>query len=103
MVAGPQEETFGQRYHLSISLPMPEPEFLRLLHRLKLSYELVGERGTTKEIPVPAHSPALDLSKIQRCFQIYGDPGRIRKSYRAYVDRGNRVIYIENTFSYPAL
>jgi hypothetical protein len=101
IVSGPREETFTERYRVSLSLPMSEQAFLKLLRRLKLSYEVVGERNTATEILIPLHSRSLDLSKIKRSYQIYGDVGRVGKKYRAYVDRDNRVVYIENAFSYP--
>jgi hypothetical protein len=95
IASGPREETFNQRYNLNISLPMPEKKFLDLLDHLKLSYE------PTSEVLVPLHSRNFDLSKIKRSYQIYGDTGRIGKKYRAYVDREDRVVYIENAFTYP--
>lgn len=98
IVAGPHEETFAERYHLSISLPMPERAFLDVLRRLTLSYELVGRSDTFNGILSPIHSHNLDLSKMQRCYQINGGGGKI---YRAYVDRDDRVVYIENSFIYP--
>ena len=92
IVAGTREKTFDENYKVKVRLPMPEKQFIALLKHLKLSYELFGE------VPTPLHSRSLDVSKVRRCYHVYGDA---RKKYRAYVDRDNRVIYIENAFTYP--
>ena len=103
IVAGPGEKTFAEKYGLNISLPMSETDFFALLDRLKLRYEKYGERGTDMELPPPWHSETLDLSRIQKSYQIYGNIDRARRvgeMYRAYVDKDHRVVYIENAFSY---
>lgn len=116
IVAGPREKTIAEKYDLKISLPMPETEFLALLHRLNLRYEKWGERGGPIEIGRPWHSDKLDLSQIERTYQIYGEPWSVPsratatpgdrtpgmgEAYVAYVDKHNRVVYIENSFNYP--
>lgn len=103
IVAGPGEKTFEEYYGVKVPLPMPEAEFLALLDRLKLPYELNGERGTQMIIPSPKHSKTVDASQMQKSYQIYGeiDPlHRSRAMFRAYVDEAGRVVYLENMFGY---
>jgi hypothetical protein len=103
IVAGPGEKTFEESQGVKVSLPIPEDNFLALLNRLKLPFEVIGERGTNAIVPHPWHSDTLDISKIQRAYQIYGKIDRAHQSremYRAYIDRGGRVVYIENMFGY---
>jgi hypothetical protein len=100
--AGPREQTFSERYGLNLTLPMDERAFLNTLDGLKLQYELYGERGSAREVPPSRHS-FLDLSKVLRCYQIYGDQDVKRgvgAVYRAYVSDAHQVIYIENAFEY---
>jgi hypothetical protein len=109
IVAGPEEGTFEENQGVKLHLPMPEDQFVALLKRLKLEYEVVGERGTQMIIPTPWHSDKLDISPMQRAYQIYGQPGRLnprlpgQEMYRAYVDKSGRVVYIENMFGYDGL
>jgi len=82
---------------VKLQLPMSEDQFLELLKRLNLSYDL------QTIIPTPWHSKKLDVSKMQRAYQIYGKTDRARQvaeMYRAYVDESGRVVYIENMFGY---
>jgi len=102
IVAGPGEKTFNERYGLRLALPMDEKAFLGTLDRLKLRYELYGQRGSEREMPKPRRS-AIDMSRIIKCYQIYGDldvKRGVGAVYRSYVDEKNRVVYIENTFDY---
>ena len=101
IVAGPGEKTFDENYSLRVSLPMPEHEFLAMLQRLKLRYDVMSEPSGI--IPRPWHFQGMDLSKIQRTYQIYGNVNRrqrVAEIYRAYVDERGQVTYIENTFAY---
>lgn len=103
VVAGPGEKNFLAQYDLKFTLPISEAKFLAILDRLKLSYDRCGERGTEMAIPPPHWSNAVDMSKVQTCYQIYGGNDsvhRVGKLYRAYVDRNHQVIYIENAFAY---
>ena len=103
IVAGPGEKTFVERYHVSLSLPMPEVRFLEVLKGLKLDVEIYAERNTKRTIPPPRYSSSVDLRRIKRVYQIYGEIDRSRRTgekYRAYVDSENRVVYLENNFSY---
>lgn len=103
VVAGPGEDTFEQTFHVQLDLPIREANFLALLRKLKLNFEVMGKRGTEMVIPHPWHSQNIDLAQVERCYQIYGpsDPnGRSRKMYRAYVDSAGRVTYVENMFGY---
>lgn len=103
IVAGPGEKTFEETYRVKVHLPIPEREFLALLDRLKLRYEILGDRATKVGISAPWHSSTLDLSQIEREYQIYGKVDRVRKvaeGYRAYVDKQGQVIYMENMFAY---
>jgi hypothetical protein len=109
IVAGPEEGTFEENQGVKLHLPMPEAQFLELLRGLKLPYDIHGEAGTKTEIPLPWHSDRLDISKMQRTYQIYGQRGRLnprypgQEMYRAYVDKSGRVVYIENMFGYDGL
>jgi hypothetical protein len=95
IVAGPGERTLEENYGLKISLPMPEKQFLALLDRLKLRYDIENERPGI--IPVPFHCHAIDLSRIQKAYRIYGkqfDSVRVLgEVYRAYVDKDGNVAY----------
>lgn len=99
IVAGYGEKTFTEKYHLDITLPMPEAEFLVILDRLKLHYEVYGERGTDSKMPLPRHATEKDLSKAIKCYEIYGQVDH-DEGYRAFVDGRHQVIYIESAFSY---
>jgi hypothetical protein len=94
IVAGPGERTLEENYGLKISLPMPEKQFLALLDRLKLRYDIENERPGI--IPVPFHCHAIDLSRIQKAYRIYGkqfDSVRVLgEVYRAYVDKDSNVV-----------
>ena len=98
IVAGPQEKTFSEKYNQNIQLPMPEDAFLAILDHLQLKHELFGETGTNKVIPSMRWSNTIDVLKIQRCYQIYGNSRG--EMYRAYVDKNRNVIYVENAFQY---
>lgn len=103
IVAGYGEQTFAERYRLSIRLPMPEAEFLALLQKLGLSYSICGERGSETGLPPLRQQTTIDLSKAQRCYQVYGDIDsnkHVGKIYRAFVGKDHQIIYIENAFSY---
>jgi hypothetical protein len=100
--AGPGEKTFEENYGLKISLPIPEKEFLALLDRLKLRYDIAGQRPGI--IPVPFHCHAIDVSRMQKAYQIYGKQFDsvhvLGEVYRAYVNKDGNVVCIENTFVY---
>jgi hypothetical protein len=101
VVAGPGEKTFEENQSVSLHLPMPESEFLALLQRTNLRFERTGEQSGI--IPKPWHNDSLDLSRIEKAYQIYGktDPKRhVAEGYRAYVDKSGEVIYLENMFIY---
>ncbi len=103
IIAGTGERTFAEKYDLFLKLPMRQSEFVALLHKLHLLYEVCGDRATNMEIPPARHSRSLDVLRIQKCYQIYGSIDRSRgigEMYRAYVDQEDRVVYIENAFSY---
>jgi len=103
IVGGPGEKTFAEKYSLSVTLPMPETAFLEILKRLSLQYDVYGERGSAREIPPPGHSTLVDLDKMQKVYQIYGEVDRVKRTgemYWAYVDIDHQVVYIENRFSY---
>lgn len=97
--SGRGELPFDRAYGLKISLPVSEAEFLAILDNLRLHCHLLGRRGTQVKVPPPLHHPeAVNLTDIEKCYQIYGrKPG---ETYRAYIDTKHRVVYIENAFSY---
>jgi hypothetical protein len=102
VVAGPGEKTFEEKYGLKISLPMPENQFVALLDRLKLRYHIAGQRPGI--IPVPFHCRPVDLSRMQKAYQIYGkqfDSVRVLgEAYHAYVNEDGSVVCLENRFVY---
>ena len=103
IVAGPGEKDFAEKYDLKIVLPMPEAEFIAILARLKLQYDVSGERGTDRGVPPPRQSKFVDPAKMQRVYQIYGDRDMVRRVgeyYWAYVDMNHQVVHIENEFAY---
>jgi hypothetical protein len=100
IVAGPDELTFEENQGVKLQFPMPEGQFLELLKRLNLSYDL------QTIIPAPWHSKKLDVSKMERTYQIYAKADHARRFaevYRAYVDKAGQVVYLENMFAYPDL
>jgi hypothetical protein len=109
VVAGYGEQSFTQKYHLHLVLPMPESEFLATLKRLRLRYEIYGERGTDQIVPHPWHSKSIDPNKMERAYQVYGgvfgpdQTHQVSEVYMAYVDTNLQVVYIENEFSYSGL
>jgi hypothetical protein len=100
VVAGPGERTFEERYEVTLNLPMSERDFLALLNRLNLEYQDAG----SEVIPHPIWArDALDLSKLSRTYLIDGpinNAGKFRETYRAWIDKDGRVIYMENAFGY---
>jgi hypothetical protein len=103
IVAGPGEASFPERYRVEVRLPMAEAEFVALLRRLNLHYQLCGERGTAIPPPPARQATTVDLTRVSKCYEIDGevDPARhIGKRYRAFLDDSGRVIYLENAFSY---
>jgi len=103
IVAGYGEKTFPEKYHLKLSLPMPEAEFIALLEHLKLHYGVCGERGTDSALPPLRQQNTIDVSRFQKCYEIDGDRDtarRIGEAWRAFTDRNHQVIYIENVFAY---
>lgn len=103
IVAGDNEKNFSERYNVTIRLPMSKSRFLTLLNELGLHYESCGERGIGTGLPVPRHTPTVDLSIAQRCIEVDGDIDarrHIGKRYRAYMNKNDQVFYIENAFSY---
>lgn len=103
IVAGPGEATLAERYHVTISLPMPERNFIGLLRRLNLRFELCGGEGTPQPFPPPRWTSPANLTNAVKCYDIDGDVDQAHhtsESYRAFLDHNNQVIYIENTFAY---
>jgi hypothetical protein len=103
IIAGDGEKTFPEKYHLKITLPMPEAEFLALLGRLKLHYGVCGERGAVEALPSLRQHSTIDVSRLQKCYEIDGDRDLVRRvgeAWRAFTDRNHQIIYIENTFAY---
>jgi len=101
IVAGAGEKTFSDKYHLSITLPMSEKEFLALLGRLNLHYDSCGERGMAAGVPPARHATSIDLSEAQKCYEIAGErTSSFDEWYRAFVNKDHNVIYIENAFAY---
>lgn len=106
IVAGHGEKSFSERYASNLKLPMPEGDFISLLHALKLPYESCGIKGSGLDVPVALHKNSVDLKNVVKCYVIYGDVSheeKVGKSYRAFVDDKGNVVYIENTFSYTGL
>lgn len=102
IAVGHDEKSFVDRYGIKISLPMQEADFLALVRQLKLHYEPCGGQGN-QVVPPPRHATKVDLSKAVKCYEIDGDVDlarRVGERYRAFVDAGGDVIYIENAFSY---
>ncbi|HVT27847.1 MAG TPA: hypothetical protein VHE81_07510 [Lacipirellulaceae bacterium] len=103
IVAPLGEPSFPQKYHLKLTLPMPEAEFIALVDRLKLYYQVCGERGTDIGLPPLRQQSTIDTARFQKCYDIIGDRDfaqRIGEGWRAFTDRNHRVIYIENDFAY---
>ena len=103
IVAPPGEPSFPEKYHLKLTLPMPESDFIALLDRLKLYRQSCGERGTDDALPTLRQQSTIDVTRFQKCYDITGDRDfarRIGEGWRAFTDRNHRVIYIENAFSY---
>jgi hypothetical protein len=101
IVAGPGEKTFDQTYHVSLKLPIEEAKFLEVLKRLNLPYEVLGKKSGV--VPPPWHREHFDTSQIRTTYQIYGKNDharRIAQVYRAYVNKADQVVYIENIFMY---
>ena len=93
----------SEKYHLKLTLPMPESDFVALLDRLKLYRQTCGERGTDDTLPTLRQQSTIDVTRFQKCYDIIGDRDfarRIGEGWRAFTDRNHRVIYIENDFSY---
>jgi hypothetical protein len=103
IVAPPGEPSFPEKYHLKLTLPMPESDFIALLDRLKLYRQTCDERGTDNGLPTLRQQSTIDVRCFQKCYDIIGDRDLVRRigeGWRAFTDRNHRVIYIENDFSY---
>lgn len=103
IVAPPGEPSFPEKYHLKLTLPMPETGFIALLDRLKLYRQMCGERGTDNALPTLRQQSTIDVTRFQKCYDITGDRDLVRRvgeGWRAFTDRNHRVIYIENDFAY---
>lgn len=100
IVAGPREKTFEENQGVRLYLPMPENEFIALLKRLNLEFYDEGE----EVIPAAHWKPdAIDETQIRRAYQIYGKVDhehQFREMYRAWVDKNDQVVCIENIFGY---
>ena len=82
---------------------MPESDFLTLLKKIGLQYDVCGERGTNRLMPIARQKSIVDLSKSEKCYEIYGDKDEkihMAKYYRAFTGANKNIIYIENTFAY---
>lgn len=103
IVAGYGEQSFTQRYKIGLKLPVPESQFLALVRKLGLYYQLCGERGKDVGIPSPRQKTSIDLSHAKKCYEIDGDRDikkHTAESWRAFTDSQDQVIYIENAFVY---
>jgi hypothetical protein len=103
MVAGPGEPTFAERYRVTVTLPMPERDFIALLRRLNLHFEVCGGWSTSHPLPPPRWRSSVDLTSAVKCYDVVGDVDPVHhtgESFRAFLDNHGQVIYIENTFSY---
>lgn len=103
IVAGPGEQSFSQKYDPQLVLPIPEEDFIKLLKKNGLDFSIAGVTGTERSVPPPRRSNDVDLSSVQKMYQVYGPVDRVRRigeMYRAYVDTSHRVIYVENAYAY---
>lgn len=102
---GRGEPTLDQRYGLTITLPMPEAEFVGMIQRISLPIHRAGERGS--DYPIlrrPRHNREIDMSMISHGYVIdggYHPDLRRNEIYRAYVNRDDQVVYVENAYEYP--
>lgn len=106
IVAGPGERSFTEKYDLDLHLPISEQKFLMLLTQLNLKYELYLEARLGMSVPQPRYDRRIDAKSFVRCYQIYGEVDRDKRTaevYRAFVDVNSMVVYVENNFvySYP--
>jgi hypothetical protein len=105
MVAGPGETTFAAKYNLDIHLPMGEDEFLQILRRLRLHYQICGRRNTDIGLPPARHDTSIDMTQAETCYEIYGDhrlPRGAAEAWRAFSDQQHRIFYVETAYAYPA-
>ena len=82
---------------------MPEGDFLALLRRLNLHFELCGEANTSNPVPPPRWRAPADLTRAVKCYEVVGGVDPVHhtgESYRAFLNSHNQVIYLENTYSY---
>lgn len=103
IVAGYGEKSFSERYHLNLALPLQEEEFLAILKRLKLHYQICGKRGTDVGLPPPRQQTTIDISRAETCYEIDGDRDPVRhtgEAWRAFTDQHHEIFYIENVFAY---
>lgn len=82
---------------------MPETEFFVILKRLGLYYDVCGERGTNDPLPPLRQKSLIDISMLQKCYEVIGDRDRVRRigeAWRAFTNKDHQVVYIENSFVY---
>jgi hypothetical protein len=105
IVAGYGEPKFTEYFGIELLLPIPESSFLQLLNARKIEFRVIDAGGDRSLIPTPQHRVALNISHVVRVYEIYGGVDaerRVGRRFRAYVDLQGSVVYIENSFSYPA-
>ena len=103
IVAGYGEKTFPQTYNIKLSLPVREDDFIALVKKLGLHYQLCGRRGSEAGLPPARQETSVDFSKAQTCYEIDGDRDPVRhvgKAWRAFINQDRQVFYIENVFAY---
>lgn len=101
IAAGRNEKAFDEEYGLSMHLPMAAAEFSALLERLGLKQDVVWQDSKRGVFPPPALSPdLLNGFRVAAVLVVYGR-NQSGKSYRAYLDDNNQVVYIENHYAYP--
>lgn len=104
IVAYPGELPFDKQYNIVIKLPMKEVDFIRKLDVLSLKYSIVGDPKKGLANPSPRISDRLSDNDIALVYQIYGGLDKnksVGRTYRAFVNKNDNVIYIENAFEYP--
>ncbi|WP_266159095.1 hypothetical protein [Dyella silvatica] len=100
--AGYREKNFAQMYDSSLRLPVNEGEFIYLLKRAHLSFEVRAEGVGA----ICHYAPQRTLIKDESITKVYviTDVAKLRPGrgvyFSAFVNDFGQVVYVENNFTY---
>jgi hypothetical protein len=100
------EPTLGQVLGVNILLPMPETEFLELMHAHSIDVERRGHGSPIfQTVPASRQGTNLEALNVDHSYSVYArfdaNLGR-NKQYMAYANTSGDIVLIERDFAYIA-